>query len=137
MAIVRLEISDGTLSGIMTFTMIWRGEAPMLWAASMMLGLTSRMLDSTSRATKGNAATTRGTMVATVPTVVPTISRDSGNTMIIKIRNGMDRSRLMTTFKMLMSHLGSGRTPFLSPATSRTPRGSPMTTDRAVETRVT
>ena len=103
----------------------------------MILGLTSRRLVSASRATKGNAATTSGTMVATVPTVVPTINRDSGKTMIIKIRNGTERSRLMITLSTCMSHRGSGSTPFLSPATSRTPKGSPMTTASAVETTVT
>ena len=88
----------GTLSGIITRQMICRGVAPMLWAASMILGSTSRRLPSTNLAINGKAATTRGTMVAAVPTAVPMISRDRGNTMIIKIRNGTDRSRLMSTF---------------------------------------
>ena len=137
MAIVALEISDGTLSGIITLQMICIGVAPMLWAASMMLGFTSRKLPSTSRATNGNAAITSGTMDATVPTVVPTISRVSGKTMIMRIRNGTDRSRLMTTLSTCISPLGSGSTPFFSPTTSSTPSGRPSTMANAVDNTVT
>ena len=65
-----LETRPGRLSGIITLVMIWKGVAPMLWAASMTPASSSRRLVSTSRATKGKEATTRGTMVALVPTVV-------------------------------------------------------------------
>ena len=104
----------------------------MLWAASMMLPSTSRRLVSTRRATKGKAAATRGTMVAVVPMVVPTSRRDRGNTMIIRIRNGTERSRLMITFSTCISQRGRGSTPPFSPTTSSTPRGRPMTSDSAV-----
>jgi len=113
------------------------GVAPMLWAASMMLPSTSRRLLSTRRATKGNAAATSGTMVAVVPTAVPISRRDRGNTMIIKIRKGMERSRLIMTFSTCISQRGRGSTPFFSPATSSTPSGRPSTSDRAVLTTVT
>ena len=136
-AIVKFWRSEGTLSGIITLQMICMGVAPMLCAASMMLGSTSRRLLSTRRATNGNAATTSGTMVAVVPTVVPMMRRESGKTMIIKMRNGIERSRLMMTFRMLIKALGSGRTPPFSPATSSTPSGRPMTTASAVDSSVT
>ena len=80
---------------------------------------------------------TSGTMEATVPTVVPTISRVSGKTMIIRIRNGTERSRLMTTLSTCIRPFGSGRTPFFSPATSSTPSGRPSTMANAVESTVT
>ena len=109
----------------------------MLWAASMILPSTSRRLLSTRRATKGNAAATSGTMVAVVPTAVPMSRRERGNTMIIRIRKGMERSRLMMTLMTCMSQRGRGRTPFFSPATSNTPKGRPSTSDSAVLTTVT
>ncbi len=76
-------------------------------------------------------------MVAVVPTVVPTIRRESGKTMIIRMRNGIERSRLMMTFSTLISQRGSGSTPPFSPATSSTPSGSPSTMANAVESTVT
>ena len=136
-AMVAFWIREGTLSGIITLQTICMGVAPMLWAASIILGSTSRRLLSTSRATKGKAATTRGTMVAVVPTAVPMISRDRGNTMIIRIRNGMDRSRLMITFSTDSTGFGRGRTPSFSPATSSTPRGRPSRMAKAVDSTVT
>ena len=132
-AVVMLETRLGILSGIITLVMICRGVAPMLWAASMTPASSSRRLVSTRRATKGKAAATKGTMVALVPTVVPTISRDRGNTQIIKIKKGMLRRMLMTKFSACISQPGRGRTPSLSPATSSTPRGSPSTRAKAVE----
>ena len=57
--------------------------------------------------------------------------------MIIKIRNGMERSRLMMTLMTCMSQRGRGSTPFFSPATSSTPSGRPSTSDSAVLTTVT
>ena len=134
---VTFWIREGTLSGIITLQMICMGVAPMLWAASMILPSTSRRLLSTRRATKGNAAATSGTMVAVVPTAVPMSRRERGNTMIIRIRKGMERSRLMMTLMTCMSQRGRGRTPFFSPATSSTPRGRPSTSDSAVLTTVT
>ena len=134
---VALEIREGTLSGIMTFVMIWKGEAPILCAVSIILGFNSLRLLSTSLATKGNAAITRGTMEAVVPTVVPTISLVSGNTIIIRIRNGTERSRLMMTFSTPSSHLGRGSTPSFSPTTKSTPRGMPMIKANRVERTVT
>ena len=103
----------------------------------MMLPSTSRRLVSTRRATNGNAATTSGTIVAVVPTAVPISRRESGNTMIMRIRNGMERRRLMMTFSTCSSHVGSGRTPFFSPTTSSTPSGRPSTSDSAVLSTVT
>ena len=129
---VAFWIREGTLSGIITLQMICMGVAPMLWAASIILPSTSRRLLSTSRATKGKAATTSGTMVAVVPTAVPINSRDRGNTMIIRIRKGMDRSRLMMTFSTCSSQPGKGNTPPFSPTTSSTPNGRPRTSASAV-----
>ena len=91
MAVVALEIRDGMLSGIITFVMICKGDAPILCAISMVLGLTSLRLVSASLATKGKAAITSGTMEAVVPTTVPTISLVRGKTKIIKIKNGTVR----------------------------------------------
>ena len=76
-------------------------------------------------------------MVALVPTVVPMMRRESGKTMIIRIRNGIERSRLIRTFSTLISQRGSGSTPSLSPATSSTPSGRPITMAKAVERSVT
>ena len=109
----------------------------MLWAASMILGSTSRRLPSTNLAINGKAAATRGTMVAAVPTAVPMMSRDRGNTIIIRIRNGMDRRRLMSTFSACITPLGRGSTPPFSPTTSSTPKGRPMIVARSVESSVT
>ena len=80
---------------------------------------------------------TSGTMVALVPTVVPMMRRESGKTMIIRIRNGIERSRLIRTFSTLISQRGSGSTPSLSPTTSSTPSGRPITMAKAVERSVT
>ena len=104
------QIREGTLSGIITFTMICIGEAPMLWAVSMMLGFTSRKLLSTKRATKGKAAITSGTMDAGVPTTVPITNLVKGKTKIIKIKNGMERSKLMIIFKICSIHFGMRNT---------------------------
>ena len=92
-----LEMRPGRHSGIMTLVMIWKGVAPMLWAASTTPSSSSRRLVSTRRATKGKAATTSGTMVALVPTVVPTMARVSGKTQIIKIRNGTQDAVLIAS----------------------------------------
>ena len=108
----------------------------MLCAASIMLGLTSLRLPSTRRATNGNAAMTSGTIDATVPTAVPTIRRVSGNTTIMSIRNGIERS-MFTKPSTFMSHVGSGRTPPRSPATRRTPSGRPIIIAKNVERTVT
>ncbi len=83
----------------------------MLCAASIMLGSTSRRLLSARRAINGNAAMTSGTIEATVPTVVPTIARVSGRTIIINIRNGIERSRLTITLSIRIIGRGSGSTP--------------------------
>ena len=80
---------------------------------------------------------TSGTMDATVPTEVPTIARVSGKTIIIRMRNGTERRRFMMTLRTCMSPLGRGRTPFFSPATSSTPRGSPIITANSVAMMVT
>ena len=134
---VALEMRDGTLSGSMTRQTICIGEAPMLCAVSMMLGFSSRRLDSTRRAMNGNDAITSGTTVAGVPTTVPTMRRVSGKTRIIRIRKGMERSRLMITFKTLKIHCGMRRMRLCSPATSSTPSGRPITTAKNVERIVT
>ena len=63
--------------------------------------------------------------------------RESGKTMIIRIRNGIERSRLIRTFSTLISQRGSGSTPSLSPTTSSTPSGRPITMAKAVERSVT
>ena len=76
-------------------------------------------------------------MVAVVPTAVPMIARESGSTMIMRIRNGIERKRLMTTLSTCISHAGSGRTPSFSPVTSSTPSGRPMSNERAVLSTVT
>ena len=133
---VALAIRLGMLSGISTLVMICSGVAPMLWAASTTPESTSRMLVSTRRDTNGKDAMTSGTMDATVPIEVPTIKRDSGMTMIIKIKNGTLRSRLITPFSSRITQRGSGRTPPGSPVTSSTPSGRPMTSANRVATTV-
>ena len=70
---------------------------------------------------------TIGGMVAAVPTLVPTISLERGRAMIIRIRKGTLRSRLITAFSTAISHRGRGRMPSFSPVTSSTPRGRPIT----------
>ena len=134
---VAFEIRDGTLSGISTLMMICIGVAPMLSAASITPGFTSRMQLSASLAMNGNDAITSGTMDATVPTGVPTMSLVSGMTMIIRIRKGTERSRLMHTSRIVINHLGRGRMPSLPPTANRIPKGSPITIAIAVETTVT
>ena len=61
-----------------------------------------------------------------VPTLVPTMILDRGRVIIIKIRKGTLRSRLMTTLRICISQPGSGRMLSFSPVTSSTPRGRPM-----------
>ena len=133
---VMLATRLGMLSGTITLVMICKGVAPMLWAASMTPGSTSRMLVSIRRETNGKDAMTSGTIEATVPMDVPTIKRDSGMTIIIRIRNGTLRSRLIRPFSSAMTHLGSGRMPLGSPVTSSTPKGRPMTSASRVATTV-
>ena len=101
------------------------------------MGFTSRRLLSTSLATNGNDAITSGTIDAVVPTAVPTIARASGKAIIIRIRNGTERSRFMTTFRKCIRLFGRGITPFFSPATSITPKGSPRIIANAVASTVT
>ena len=108
----------------------------MLCAASMTPASTSRMLVSTRRDTNGKDAITSGTMDATVPMEVPTIRRDSGMTIIIKIKNGTLRSRLIRPFSSAISQRGRGRTPSFSPVTRHTPRGKPMTSASSVAKQV-
>ena len=67
-----------------------------------------------------------GGMVAMVPTLVPTMILDRGRVMIMRIRKGTLRSRLMTTFSTAIKGLGRGLMPSFSPVTSSTPRGRPM-----------
>ena len=76
-------------------------------------------------------------MVAVVPTVVPISARERGKTMIIRIRNGMERRRLMMTLSAHITPFGRGSTPPFSPATSSTPSGRPITTANAVDKSVT
>ena len=109
----------------------------MLCAASIMLGLISLRLPSTSLAMNGNAAMTSGTTDAGVPTTVPTISLVSGNTIIINMRNGTERSRLIITFSAWSRPLGTLIILLFSPATSSTPRGRPMMVAKKVESTVT
>ena len=123
---VHPEIRLGRASGSITLVTICQGLAPMLWAASTTPWSTSRRLPSTIRATRGKAAMTMGGMVAMVPTLVPTMTLDRGRQIIIRIRKGTLRSRLMTTFITVIMGLGRGFTPPFSPVTSSTPRGRPM-----------
>ena len=94
--------------------------------------MTSRRLLSTRRAMNGNAATVSGTIDATVPRDVPTMTRVSGMIMTIRMMNGIERSRLIRTFRKPISGAGSGRMPFFSPVTSSTPSGRPMITAKSV-----
>ena len=126
-AVVKPEMREGRLSGIITLEMIWKGEQPMDWAASTTPLSTSRMEASTSRATKGKAATMRGMMVATVPMLVPMISRERGMTRTIRMRKGTERRMLMMKLRTVITGRGRGMTPPSSPATISTPRGRPMT----------
>ena len=134
---VALEISEGIASGIITLTMVCMGEAPMLRDISMILGFSSRRLLSTNRATKGKAAMVNGTMEASVPTAVPMMALVNGNRRIIKIKNGTERRRLMITFNVFISQPGRGASPFFSPTTRRTPRGSPSSTAKNMAATVT
>ena len=120
----------------MTFQMIWKGEQPMAWAASMTPLSTSRREASTSRATKGAAAMTSGGMEAMVPILVPTRSLLRGRTISIRIRKGTERRMLMTKLRTFITGAGRGRTPSRSPATSSTPRIRPSTQAAAVATTV-
>ena len=134
---VMFEMREGILSGNITLTMIWKGDAPMLCAISITLGLTSLRLLSTSLTTKGKAAMVRGTMDAAVPTAVPIMARVSGETKIISIRKGTERSRFIMTLSTCITGFGSGSTPPFSPATSSTPKGRPIIMARAVDSTVT
>ena len=67
---------------------------------------------------------------------VPSTRRDSGSTMIMRIKNGTLRSRLMTRLSSVISQEGSGRTPSFSPATSSTPTGRPTASASSVENTV-
>ena len=137
MAIAAFDMREGTLSGIITLVMIWNGVAPMLSAASIMLGLTSRRLPSTRRATNGNAAITSGTIDAAEPIVVPTMSRVSGKTTTMRMMNGTERRRFTIIFIVFINQRGSGRIPPLSPQTSITPSGRPKINAKTVAITVT
>ena len=136
-AMVKLDIREGTDSGIITLQMICIGVAPILSAASIIFGFTSLREDSTSLDTKGKAAITRGIMEGAVPTTVPMISLVRGITRIIRIRKGTERSRLIITLRKCIKGAGRGLIPPFSPVTRRTPRGSPMTIEKKVERIVT
>ena len=85
---------------------------------------------------KGKAATVSGTMDATVPTEVPMISRVSGIIITIRMINGTDRSRLISTFRKLITGAGRGRMPLDSPVTRITPSGRPITMAKKVASSV-
>ena len=67
-----------------------------------------------------------------MPREVPTMTRVSGIIITIRMINGMERSRLISTFRKPISEDGSGRIPFFSPVTSSTPRGRPIITAKRV-----
>ncbi len=123
---VNPDSREGRLSGSSTFHTTWKVEQPMAWAASSTPRSISRREPSASRATKGKDATVRGTSMPTVPIVVPTITRDRGMTSTIRIKKGMERSRLMTVLTACIKGGGRGWMPSFAPTTSRTPRGRPM-----------
>ena len=135
-AIVTLATRLGILSGTITLVIICNGVAPMLCAASITPASTSRILVSTRRETNGKEAMTSGTIEATVPMDVPTMARDSGITIIIKIRKGTLRSRFTRPFSSAITQRGRGRTPPCSPVTRQTPSGRPMTSASSVATAV-
>ena len=66
-------------------------------------------------------------MDAGVPTTVPITNLVKGKTKIIKIKNGIERSKLMIIFNICSIHFGIRNTLPFSPATSSTPKGSPIT----------
>ena len=133
-AMVAFDIKDEILSDNITFIIICNGEASMLCAISIVLGLTSLRLVSVSLAINGKAAMT---VDAVVPTTVPTINLVNGKTSIINIRNDTERSRLINKFKIRKSHFGIGNTPSFSSTTSKTPRGSPIRIANTVASIVT
>lgn len=75
--------------------------------------------------------------MAVVPTVVPISARERGNTIIISIKNGMDLRRFIMTLSIDSTGFGRGSTPPFSPATSKTPSGSPIKRESAVDSTVT
>ena len=117
---------DGLASGSSTLTIICQVDAPMDLAASMTPASTSFREDSTIRPMYGDAAIIRGTTVALEPMVFPTINLVMGNTMIKRIINGTERSRLMMSPRTLLNR-GTGLMPSLSVTTRAIPRGMPIT----------
>ena len=64
------------------------------------------------------------------------MARVSGMIMTIRMINGIERSRLISTFRKPISPAGSGRMPFFSPVTSSTPSGRPIITAKSVASSV-
>ena len=104
--------SEGIASGIMKWIIVYKGEAPIEVAASIMPGFTSFRDDSTIRATIGMAPTVRGTIDAVVPIEEPTTSLVKGIKSTSRIRNGSERATFTMNPMMPLTILFSRRRPF-------------------------
>ena len=86
----------GMASRMRTPQRIWRFEAPIIWAASILPGSTAKRFVSTSRAKKGAERMTRGTTVASEPVDLPTIALVTGISIIMPMMKGKERTILTT-----------------------------------------
>src|SRR4051794_32750673 len=100
MALTRPDLA----SAYSTFQMTWKRFAPIDSAASITPRLTSSNVDSTNLAKYGIQLIVIGTMAAFVPIEVPTINLVKGIIAIVRIKNGKERTKLTTAFKMVLNN---------------------------------
>ncbi len=129
MASVTPRTMECRASGISTFQMIWKGEAPTDWAASMTPGSTSSSEDSMIRAIYGAAEIVSGTMAAVVPMEVPTMIRVSGMMATIRMMKGVERTALTMAPRIWLMPVFSRIWPGLV-TVRMMPRGKPISVAR-------
>ena len=86
----------GMASRMRTPQRIWRLEAPIIWAASILPGSTASRFVSTRRAKKGADRMTSGTTVASEPVDLPTIIFVTGISMMMPMMKGRERTMFTT-----------------------------------------
>ena len=87
---------EGMASRMRTPQRIWRLEAPIIWAASILPGSTASRFVSTRRAKKGADRMTRGTTAAIEPVERPTIAFVTGISTMMPMMKGRERTIFTT-----------------------------------------
>ena len=122
-------MSDGRASGTKMVKAMRVFVAPAEIAASTTPLSISANADSTTRATRGAAAMANGTTAAEVPMLVPTKNLDNGNSIIMRIMKGKERSAFMTRSSMRRG-VGRSESPPGAMRYSSSPLGAPNKTDK-------